>query len=215
MGWFFDITSVLFEVQGYSVSPLEAFSVLTAFISVWLAAKNNIHTWTVGLVSVVTFFCLFYQANLYSDMLLQVFFFVTNILGIVWWKRPVLEITKVGHGQAIMYVLAGLSFSMALGVIMTGVHVILPGLFSNPADYPFMDAFTTVFSVIATILLIQRRIECWWFWISVDIVATIIYYQKGLYVASLEYLVFLGMATYGLYCWYHEITLGNIRTHSE
>ena len=219
MPWILDIGNVLIEIFGYPVSYLEAFSVLTALVSVWLAARNNIHTWTVGLVSVSAFFFLFYQAQLYSDALLQVFFFITSVLGIVWWKRPQKGLKKLKQHQLAFVWVMVISGAAALGMYMSFIHITLPRYFKLPAEYPFTDAFTTMASIIATILLIRRTLECWMLWISVDIVATIIYFQRGLYIVSIEYLIFLGMAIYGAYRWHKEYhneqsTLGNIRSYS-
>lgn len=197
----FDIGNVLIELGSYKLSYLEAFSVATALVSVWLATKNNIHTWTAGLVSFSGFFWLFYQAQLYSDMLLQVFFFVTSTLGIISWKNPDKKINKVSMDIIKVVFLCVVTASTILGFVMFNVHTWIPDLFLEPAEFPFMDAFTTVLSVVATIFLIKRILQCWWFWIAVDVIATVIYFQRGLYVVSAEYLIFLGMAIYGLRRW--------------
>jgi nicotinamide mononucleotide transporter len=197
----FDIGNVLIEIGTYPISYLEAFSVLTALISVWLAAKNNIHTWTVGLVSVSAFFCLFYQAQLYSDMLLQAFLFATSLLGIISWKRSERNISTITTKNFNRLVLIASSGAIILGLIISSIHLWVPEWFPLAAEFPYLDAFTTTFSVVATILLIKRILECWWFWIAVDVVAIFIYFHRGLYVVSVEYLIFLGMAIYGLHRW--------------
>jgi len=204
MHWLLDIKNVVIEIKGYPISYIEAFSVLTALVSVWLAAKNNIHTWTVGIVSVIAFFFLFYQVQLYSDMLLQAFFLVTSALGILWWNKAQSTLNKLSKDHMILVWLLVLFFSWALGMFMKDIHTILPLYFTLPAEYPFSDAFTTVGSIVATILLIRRTLQTWILWLSIDAVAIVVYYQRDLYVVSAEYLVFACMALYGLYRWNKE-----------
>jgi nicotinamide mononucleotide transporter len=201
MIWLIDESSVLFEFQGYFVSPIEAFGVGTAFLSVWLAIRNSIHTWTVNTLSVVSFFCLFYQVNLYSDMLLQVFFFVTNILGIISWKRGHPNISKIPSKNLFLHFLLAVFLSLILGFFVSKIHLLLPEVFLESASFPFLDSLKAVFSVFATVLLIKRKVECWWFWIAVNCISVYLYSSKSLHITSLEYFMFLVMAIYGLYRW--------------
>ncbi len=56
-------------------------------------------------------------------------------------------------------------------------------------------------SMVATFLLARKKIENWYCWIAVDLVATIIYWKKAIVFLSAEYLLFLLLATYGLFNW--------------
>jgi nicotinamide mononucleotide transporter len=80
----FDINTIFFEFVGYSMSYLEFFGVLFGLLAIYLSAKGNVLTWPVGLVNVVLAFLLYYQIRLYPDMLLQLFFLFTNVIG--WWR---------------------------------------------------------------------------------------------------------------------------------
>src|SRR6478609_3122213 len=81
---FFSINKIFFNALGYSMSYLEFFGTVAGAIAVWLSAKANIWSWPIGLINVTLFFFLFFQVQLYPDMFLQVFFFVTNLIG--WWR---------------------------------------------------------------------------------------------------------------------------------
>lgn len=82
---FLNINNICLTPFGYPLSYVELVGILTGLLSVWLAAKSHILTWPIGLVNVAAFFFLFYQVCLYSDMLLQVFFFVTTCYGWYYW----------------------------------------------------------------------------------------------------------------------------------
>jgi nicotinamide mononucleotide transporter len=49
-----------------------------------LAARGKVSNYPVGLINIIFFFVVFYQVQLYSDMALQVYFFIINVYG--WWK---------------------------------------------------------------------------------------------------------------------------------
>src|SRR6187402_3361539 len=70
------------------MSYLEFFASISGLIAVWLSARAHIWSWPVGIVNVVLAFFLYYQVQLYPDMFLQAFFFVTNVLGWIRWANP-------------------------------------------------------------------------------------------------------------------------------
>ena len=75
--------NICFKIGNYPVSYIELVATVFTLACVWLATRNHIATWWTGLVGVTAYFFLFYQVQLYSDMLLQTYFFVTGIYG--WW----------------------------------------------------------------------------------------------------------------------------------
>jgi nicotinamide mononucleotide transporter len=59
-------------------------------------------------------------------------------------------------------------------------------------------------SVITTFLMIQKKIECWIIWLVVDVIATYLYFAKGVKFLGLEYLVFCFIAAFALWNWIRE-----------
>src|SRR5680860_59345 len=64
---------------------IEVFGVITGFICVWLAAQNNILNFPVQIVSVLLYMYIFYEAKLYADMGLQLYFLGMAIYGWYYW----------------------------------------------------------------------------------------------------------------------------------
>jgi nicotinamide mononucleotide transporter len=209
MNWLLDLDSLnrpLLEVLGYPLTFLELFGTLSGLLTVWLAARANILTWPTGLVNNVAFFLLFYQVQLYSDMLLQVYFFGISLYGWWHWKQ-----TRNQPGRAISVLRRGVRMGLALvsilgvlllGTAMSHIHRWLPALFPEPAAFPYADAFTTVLSVLATVVMARKKIECWWLWMAVDVVSIVLYLQRGIYLIALEYVVFLLICLFGLLQWH-------------
>ncbi|CCH00200.1 nicotinamide mononucleotide transporter PnuC [Fibrella aestuarina BUZ 2] len=210
---FFDINTIFFTLWGYPMSYLEFFGVVIGGVAVWLSAQANVWSWPVGAVSVALFFFLFYQIQLYPDMGLQVFFFVTNIQG--WWRwthpkpgeenrQDELRVTRMPPRQALTWVLLGLLGTLALGTFAQNLHTLLPVVFSQPSAFPYIDSFTTVMSVVATYMMVQKRVECWYVWLVVDIILTYVYFAKGVKLVAAEYVIFCGIAVQGAYLWTKE-----------
>jgi len=223
---FFSVNTIFFTFLGYPMSYLEFFGTIFTGLCVLLAAKNNIATWWVGLIGIILYGFLFYQISLYSDLLEQLYYFVTSFWGWYLWsnlkdknnsgtflslfwsskeKEAELGVSKTSlkwNGVAI-YIIFALSFG--LGFFMSNIHVILPGAFPIEASLPYLDAFTTVMSFVATIYLVKRKIENWYLWIIVDAIGVWLYWEKGVGFLSLLYFAFLINAIYGYFKWKKEM----------
>lgn len=180
------------------MNPLEIFANLFNLISVFLANRNNIHTWWIGIIGGILYGVMFYEVKLYADVILQVFFVLTNIYG--WWawlhggaNKQELPITRVKIWQLILFAV--------LAVILTVGHGYLLHSLTD-ASFPFIDSIILVFSIIAQFLLMQRKLESWCFWIIVDAVAVPLYAAKDLYLTSAIYFLFLLNAVWGLVNWW-------------
>lgn len=212
---FFDIRTLFFTLWGYPMSYLEFFGVVSGAVAVWLSARANVWSWPIGAASVVLFFFLFYQIQLYPDMFLQVFFLVTNLQG--WWRwthpergeevvrhsgaKPELRITRMPARKLIVWTGLGLVATVLLGTFARKLHDWFPVLFSQPSAFPYIDSFTTVMSIMATFLMIEKRVECWYVWLVVDLILTYIYFVKGVKLVAVEYFAFCFIAALGAYNW--------------
>lgn len=212
--YYLDANTVMFTFIGYPMSYIEFFGTIFNLWCVWLVARNNIWTWPIGIVGIVLFGALFYQIQLYSDLFEQAYFLVTSFYGWAVWLK-IRERVKKDETRDVRYtgirtktVYAGVIVLLTVGFAYGASHLHLwfPTLFPEPASYPWLDAFTTVMSFAATILMAHKFIECWWLWISVDIIGIGLYYVKDVKLVSLLYLIFLILATRGLLNWRTQYT---------
>ena len=210
---FFKSDTIFFEVLGYGVSYIEFMGVVTGAVAVWLSARGNIVSWPLGIINVVLSFFLYYQVQLYPDMFLQIFFFVTNLIG--WWrwgnprkeeedKKKQLRITRMNPKQWMLFSAVVVTGTLLLGSLASHLHEWVPNLFSMPSAFPHVDSFITVMSIVATYLMVQKKVECWALWVLLDAVATVLYYFKDIKFYSLEYLAFCFIAAYGFGHWLQE-----------
>ncbi len=208
---FFDINYILFQLPGYSVSVVEFVGTATGLICVIFAAKERVISWPFGIINAVFFFILFYQARLYPDMLLQIYYLGTSFYG--WWRwthprgefetdyKDELKVASIGSSGIIMIVTAVIAVASLAGAGVERVHLWLPVIFPEPAAFPYADSFVAILSIVAQVLLSLKKREAWMLWIIVDVVAAVIYMMKGIYLVSGEYVIFGLIASAGLWNW--------------
>jgi len=210
---FFEIDNTFFSLLGYNLSYLEFFGTVFGILAVWLSARANVWSWPLGIVNVTLSFFLFYQVQLYPDMFLQVFFFVTNLIG--WWRwlnpqkgeedrNAELKVSWMDRKQLILITGIGILGTILFGLLASRLHDFFPMVFTMPSASPFWDSFITVMSIVATYYMIQKKIECWLIWIAIDIVATGLYFVRDIKFYSLLYFVLTVLAAFGFYHWRKE-----------
>jgi nicotinamide mononucleotide transporter len=208
-----DIQQIFFTLLGYPISYLEFFGVLSGLVAVALSARANIWSWPIGIINVSLSFFLFYQVQLYPDMFLQVFFFITNVLG--WWRwshprkheediKHELKVSWMNSKQLVLLTVVGLGTTALTGVFASHLHELFPLVFAKPSASPYLDSFVTVMSIVATYYMIQKKIECWAVWMAVDVVATYVYFIREIKFYSVLYLIFTLLAALGLRHWMKE-----------
>lgn len=167
---------------------IEFIAALFTIASVILTIKANKLCWPVGIVGIIFYMIIFYQHSLWSNFYLQFIFIIQSILGIINWNKSEkkLPITWVKNKINI--------------VIM--ILLIYPLFFyiSKNGSMPHLDSITT-FSVIATGLLIYKKIDAWIFWLLVDIISVFMFYKSGLYLSMGIYVIFTITAIIGLKEW--------------
>ena len=207
---FFDIANTAFTIIGYPISYVELIGTVFGLISVYFASKANILTWSTGIINEAFLFVLFFQVHLYADMFLQVYFFVVTIYGWYNWNTKTAEnkIDNISSNTRWLYATVIILGSVLSGFIIKNIHLYLPSYFKIEAAYPYTDSFVMVLSIVATVLLARKKIESWHLWILVDAICVILYFKKGVYFLSLEYMIFLVLASYGLYNWKKQLTNG-------
>ena len=177
----------------------EIIGTVTGVAGVWLAARENIWTWPMGMLSTLMLIYVCYDARLYADVGLNIFYFITSGYGWYAWlhadpqnTREALPIARTQPQQWLSLVAFSLIFTGALGYFLT--H------FTN-ADLSYTDSATTGVSLAGYWMMARKKLENWLVWLLVDSVYVGIYLYKELYLLAGLYFVFLILATDGYLKW--------------
>jgi nicotinamide mononucleotide transporter len=179
---------------------IEAIAVFLGIVCVVLTIRQHMACWPTGLVMVVLYVWIFYQARLFSDMALQVIYIFMQVYGWIHWSRGgrrdnTLPIVRLSSRETVVWTEVAILGTVGLGYGMNRWA---------GAALPYWDAFAAVLSLIAQWFLARKILESWVLWIVVDVVSIGIYTAKALYLTMGLYVVFLGLAAIGLRTWRKE-----------
>jgi nicotinamide mononucleotide transporter len=170
-------------------------------LNVGLLVLRSVWNYPFGLAMVTLYFFVFLDQRLYSDMLLQIFFFVVQLYG--WWQwvrakqaAGEVQVGLLRPGERAICVAATAAVSLALGFVMDNY---------TDAAAPYVDASIAGMSISAQLLLAWRKLENWLLWIVTDIVAIGLYLSKGLKPTAALYAVFLVLCVIGFIDWRRKL----------
>jgi nicotinamide mononucleotide transporter len=201
----FSTNTIAFSLLQYDVSYIELIGTIAGLLSVWWATRNNTLTWYIGFVNVIAFLLIFFQVQLYADVLLQVFYLFATAYGLwKWQEQKGQEELKITHIDK-----RGALFVTAMTVLLFSFFYaftnLLPVVFANqqlkPPAYAFVDSVLSAASVVTTVLIARKRIEAWWLWILIDFASVAMYLQKGVLFIAIEYGFFGVLAIVGYVQW--------------
>ncbi|WP_428630974.1 nicotinamide riboside transporter PnuC [Sphingopyxis sp.] len=187
------------------MSQIEWLAAALVLINVALVALRSVWNYPFALVAVSLYAVVFYDARLYSDMVLQGFFFALNLYGWASWMRakddsgiPVGWMTAPARqGWAAATIVAWIAWSFAMDRYTDAVA-------------PWIDGAIAMLSITAQWLLARRRVESWYLWIVVDLIAVPLFAWRGLYATSAVYVVLLGLSIDGLLQWRRAAAMGKV-----
>jgi nicotinamide mononucleotide transporter len=179
------------------MSSIETVAFVLGVINIVLLVKRSIWNYPFALAMVALYARVFFAAKLYSDALLQVFFFAVNLYG--WWQWRRAETREGDIRVELMSIRARLGWTAGCAAGIAGWGWLMHRF--TDASYPWWDAGVAIVSIAAQIMLAKRWLENWVLWIGVDVVSVGLYAAKGLWLTMVLYAVFLALAAWGLIDW--------------
>ena len=161
-----------------------------------LAMREHIACWAMALISTCLFLWLFWQAKLMMESALQVYYIAMAVYG--WWQWR-------GGNSGTEQVIQTLNIRQHLLICSSVALLTLGSGFwlsaQTEAVQPFLDSFTTWGSIITTVLVANKVLENWLYWIVIDIASMILYANSGLWVTVILFALYVVLAVLGYAQW--------------
>ena len=184
-------------------------SLLAAITGVWcviLTGKGKRSSFIFGLINVILYAIVAFQAKYYGEVMLNVIYYIPmSFVGWFAWKKHMSDDTGEVVKERLNINKSIIVYALTAAAIF-GYGLILKVL---GGSLPYIDSMSTVISVVAQILSIKRLMEQWVLWIVVDAVTVIMwsvhFAQGGESIATLAmWIVYLVNAFIMFIHWYKE-----------
>lgn len=186
------------------MGTIDVITFLLSMLYIVLAIRNSVLCFFVAIIQCLLWTYLdFFKYLLIFDGLLQIFYIVMAVWGIFLWQKKETSQKEL----PITY----LSQSLHLWVILGGSFLALVMAYGSTfllnAEMRYLDAFTTIFSVLATFMLVHRKIDTWIYFVISDALYVYIYLKAGSEMLALVMIIYTLMAIIGFYSWKKKIEI--------
>jgi len=166
-------------------------------LGVWLAMRESLWNFPVGLGQVAIFGWVCFTGKLYSETVLQAFFFAALVYGWWHWTRgrrgaSPLAVRRLSARESVAWVTGTLLLWSMWGWGMARF---------TDAALPWWDGFVFAASVASQWLQSRKALENWAGWIVANTVAVGVFWAKGYFWFAVLYSLFWLMAWGGLRAW--------------
>jgi len=155
--------------------------------------KASIWLWLTGIIMPVIYMFVYYEAGLYADFGMQIYYTLAAVYGFLYWKfgrkkgAEEIPITRYPRRLILPSLLVFLLLWAALYTILIK--------FTN-STVPVLDSFGNALSFIGL-----WAIEQWWIWIVVDIELAGLYVYKEIPFTAGLYAFYAVIAVAGYFKW--------------
>lgn len=185
-------------------SLIEFVCAVTSIIGAILVAKGKISSYVWGFVGTGLYMLISYQYKLYGETITYAMLFLPmQVSGYYYWIRS----SKYGETDVVKRVLSTSQRVMLFGGTAVAIAAYAVFLRYLEGAMPGLDSATAILSIVATTLMVMRYAEQWLVWITVNIVAVImwvlavLHHQDQGFAVLAMWIVFLLNSLYGWYKW--------------
>ena len=175
----------------------ELLAVLLAIAYLLLAIRQNIYCWLAAATSAAIYLFLMYQAGLYMESALQLFYIAMAGYGWVQWRqgaagRNELQINSWPPVFNLLPIATILCLTLISGALLDS---------TTEAAFPYLDSFTTWGALVATWMVARKILQNWHYWFVIDSVSVYLFISRELWLTACLFVAYLILIVVGYRTW--------------
>lgn len=189
---------------------LEIIGTIVGIFYLWLEYKASIYLWIAGIIMPAIYIFVYYDAGLYADFGINIYYLLVAVYGWVMWKyggklrrfvSPKTKKKEVSRELPITNVPKRVLLLLSLVALAVFLLIAFILIRFTDSNVPWLDSFTTALSIVGMWMLAKKYVEQWWVWIVVDLVSAGLYIYKDLHFTAVLYFVYAIIAIFGYRKW--------------
>ena len=181
---------------------LDMLGCIVGLIYIYQEYKASIWLWLTGIIMPLIYMFVYYEAGLYADFGMQIYYTLAAIYGFLYWKfgrkKGAEEIPITRYPRRLILP------SLLVFLVLWGALYLILINFTN-SNVPVLDSFGNALSFIGLWALAKKYIEQWWIWIVVDIELAGLYVYKGIPFTAGLYAFYAVIAVAGYFKWRKDL----------
>lgn len=170
---------------------IEIIIFIFGILSVYFAKKENVLVYPTGIICTILSVYIMFHAKYYADMSINIYYSIMSVYGWFQWKKitngEVLSISRTNLKEKIIGII--------LFLITTIICIYIYKFFNYKLQINnYLDIFTTSLFFTAMWYMAKKKIENWTLWIVGNTFAVYIFFDRQLYIITIQYIIFTILA---------------------
>ena len=182
---------------------IEIVAVVTGLLSVWFSKKINVLVFPIGIISVLLYVFIFIKNELYANAVINFIYFLISVFGWWNWKRTNDKSLKSKGDDELKVTFLNKKESVISSLLVTLSFFII-SITINSDLVTKLDYCTSILGLGGIILTSFKKVENWISYLIADIILIPLCIYNGLYLTSIQYLVYTILAIMGYISWSKE-----------
>ncbi len=176
---------------------LDRLGFIFGVIYIFYIAKNQKIGWIFGIISSILYSIIFFKLNLFMETCSYIFYVMIGAYGYFFWQK-----SQSQNHKEVFYKIS--LKTLLIHFVFLGLLVFVIGFLLKEytrQELAFLDTFTTVFMIYASILQARKYTINWLIFIFLNFLTIAMYVYKGVYYASFITLIYNVFAVFGFVKW--------------
>ena len=178
---------------------LEFIGALLTIISVLLFSFKKNLGWFTSIIGCAIYWFLFLKQKLYADCIIQVFFMIQALWGLLLWHKK--SDDSIGDVFTALKMEIVTFISIIISTLVISVIVVFVMIFYTNNSHSYFDGILSVCSIVAIILIAKKHIEGWIMFFFIDIGYIILFSLINMPISAILYFLLLLTCINGYFQW--------------
>ena len=166
------LVSIASSLLGEGWDTLGFIVAVTGIVNLVLCAKGNIWNYTFGIVYNAIYVYIAWHSKLYADSAIYLLYYLPmQFVGWAQWKKNQNQVSGAVNATHLTGKMA--LTLLAAAAVLIPIFAWILGLPAIGDSQPWLDATTTVISILAMFMMVKAIAEQWYIWIVLDAVQTV------------------------------------------
>jgi len=202
--------NLLYALLIHEIAWVSTIASISGVICVVLVAKGHIANYFFGLIQIILYVYISWQSRYWGEVMLNGLYYIPmQFIGFFSWRKHM----SAGNDRQVQSRMLTPILRLYIGVATLLVTILYGYLLQRiHGQTPYIDATSTILSIVAMVLMVRAYAEQWTLWICVNVV-TIVMWSMSVYrhephaiVMVMMWSVYLINSIYGLVRWMKRAT---------
>lgn len=181
-------------------SWLDVTALVVGLVYLLLEYRASIYVWIAGIIMPAIDLFLYWDAGLYGDFSLAVYYLLASVYGFIAWRFWRKDGEAVAEKPITHFPLSKL---LPVGVVFLAIWAAVWAFLQywTNSTVPVTDSLTNALSIIGMWMLARKYVEQWIVWIVADAIYVWLYAYKDLPFKASLYAFYIIVAFFGIRAW--------------